>query len=162
MDQINFKHEIEARGFKTITEFTKALSQLKERLDPKFEEKADTERFNLLGKPDSELTPEQIKMKRIQNMQFKAHQIREERKKEKEQAQKRKEEMMSSEESKKAYLIDLYEKRKELILNQEQRKKLKEEQAKRGNVIAQRRMQMMAELELEGSELPSNKRQKTE
>lgn len=35
MEQLNFKQELEARGFKTTTEFQKVISRLKEYLDPK-------------------------------------------------------------------------------------------------------------------------------
>ena len=80
-------------------------------------------------------------------MHYNAHILREERKQAREVALKRKEEILASDEERSKWLLQLLEQRKVLLLNAETRQRLKEDLQKRGNQIAQRRMQIMAEMD---------------
>lgn len=61
--------------------------------------------------------------------------------------------IMADEDQKRAWLLNLYEKRREILLQQENRMKMKSEQSKRGSVVTQRKMQLMAEMEMDDDAL---------
>lgn len=134
-----FKEEIEHRSLHSYEEYKKRVKMLQVKLGIKQPDEGKSEdKFNLLDQPDEFLTPDQLKMKRIQKMQKTAAQMREERKIQLKQEREKIDEIKQSDPD--AYLKQLYFKRKEILDRITERSRRKEEFSKRGSKAAQRRL----------------------
>ena len=112
------------------------------------------QKYNLLNTADAFLTPEQLKMKRIQKMQKTAAILREEKKKAQSDAKEQLESLKRSCDRNK-FLRGLYQKRLEILEKMNEWAKKKEEFSKRGTQQAQQRMQKIVELGKEERQAPS-------
>ena len=134
LDSNQFREELTHRGFKNTEEFQKKVLMLKVKLGmgPELDSSPE-KKFHLLDIDDRELTPEQLKQKRIQKMQKSAAVLREQKRLQQEQ-EREKLESLKRGENKSVYLRELYIKRRDILLRMQDRKKIKDDSGKRGTL----------------------------
>lgn len=120
VDQI--KEELKKRGIACVKELVEQIDHLEVKLNLKQKKVlTDAEKYDLIDRPDEELTEEQLKRKRVQKMQKSSSIAREEKRKKAEEEQRQIDALKDDDKDK--YIKSLYDQRKYLLDSIELRKK---------------------------------------